>query len=128
MNGLRSVTPMAFVMARDGARARTFYREVLGLESSAEDEFGMEFDLAGVTMRLTAVPDFEPGAHPVLGWKVDDIVAAARALAARGVSFTIYPGFGQDELGIWSSPDGRTKVAWFNDSEGNVLSLAQSSR
>jgi hypothetical protein len=32
---------------------------------------------------------------------------------------------GQDELGIWSSPDGRTKLAWFADPDGNVLSLSQ---
>jgi predicted enzyme related to lactoylglutathione lyase len=32
---------------------------------------------------------------------------------------------GQDELGIWTAPDGGAKVAWFSDSEGNVLSLSQ---
>jgi hypothetical protein len=32
---------------------------------------------------------------------------------------------GQDELGIWTSPDGAAKVAWCNDSEGNLLSVSQ---
>jgi hypothetical protein len=31
---------------------------------------------------------------------------------------------GQDELGIWTSPDGQVKVAWFADPDGNVLSLS----
>jgi len=30
----------------------------------------------------------------------------------------------QDELGIWTAPDG-TKVAWFKDPDGNMLSVTQ---
>jgi hypothetical protein len=41
------------------------------------------------------------------------------------VVFTVYEGMGQDGLGIWTSPDGKGKVAWFNDPDGNVLSLTQ---
>jgi hypothetical protein len=61
----------------------------------------------------------------VLGWNVDDIEAAVDALAGRGISFAIYEGMGQDARGIWSAPDGRTKVAFFADPDGNGLSLAQ---
>ncbi len=71
------------------------------------------------------MPDCTPSAHPVLGWQVADIAAAAEALAAKGVAFTIYPGMGQDALGIWTSPDGAAKVAFFPDPDGNVLSLTQ---
>lgn len=31
--------------------------------------------------------------------------------------------FEQDELGIWTAPDGSAKVAWFEDPDGNLLSL-----
>jgi len=31
----------------------------------------------------------------------------------------------QDELGIWSHPDGKKKLAWFKDPDGNVLGLTQ---
>jgi hypothetical protein len=48
-----------------------------------------------------------------------------RALGAAGVAFTIYEGMGQDALGIWTSPDGAAKVAFFPDPDGNVLSLTQ---
>ncbi|MET0338831.1 MAG: hypothetical protein ABW063_13850 [Caulobacter sp.] len=37
---------------------------------------------------------------------------------------TIY-GMGQEADGIWSSPAGDVKVAWFTDPDGNVLSLAE---
>ena len=38
---------------------------------------------------------------------------------------TVYEGMGQDALGVWSSPDGATKLAWFPDPDGNVLMLSQ---
>jgi hypothetical protein len=54
---------------------------------------------------------------------VEDIEGTIRGLVARGVTMTIYPGLGQDELGIWIAPDGKAKVAFFNDPDGNALSL-----
>jgi hypothetical protein len=36
-----------------------------------------------------------------------------------------YSGIVQDELGIWSSPAGDAKVAWFEDPDGNTLSISQ---
>ena len=47
------------------------------------------------------------------------------ALRAKGVEFKIYEGFGQDAEGVWSSPDGGAKIAWFADRDENVLSLTQ---
>ena len=35
----------------------------------------------------------------------------------------IYDGMGQDALGIWTSPDGKSKIAFFNDPDGNALML-----
>ena len=32
---------------------------------------------------------------------------------------------GQDELGIWTSPDGSSKIAFFSDPDGNVLTLSE---
>ena len=37
----------------------------------------------------------------------------------------IYEGFGQDEVGIWYAPGGAAQIAWFEDSDGNLLSLTQ---
>lgn len=55
-------------------------------------------------------------------WRVPDIDAAVRELKGRGVRF--HEGDDKDELGIWSDPSGAGKVAWFDDPEGNTLSLA----
>jgi catechol 2,3-dioxygenase-like lactoylglutathione lyase family enzyme len=83
------------------------------------------FDLNGVMLRITTIKDHQPSKHTVLGWEVKDIVAEVKALKAKGVAFQTYEGFGQDELGIWNSPDGKARVAWFLDPDGNNLSFAQ---
>lgn len=122
---LADKTPVTFILTRDRAKAKAFYSDVLGLKQTGEDNFAVSYDLNGTPMRLTDVADHVPGAHTVLGWNVEDIGAAAAELKARGVEFLIYEGFGQDENGVWSSPDGAAKVAWFNDPDGNNLSLSQ---
>jgi len=76
-------------------------------------------------LRLTAIENHQPGHHTVLGWHVADIEAAIDALVAKGVTFAIYEGYGQDARGVWTHPASGTKVAWFLDPEGNNLSLTQ---
>ena len=39
--------------------------------------------------------------------------------------FKRYDGFDQDALGIWSAPEGGTKIVWFEDPDGNLLSVTQ---
>jgi hypothetical protein len=75
-------------------------------------------------LRVTIVKEVHAAGYTVLGWKVPDIVAAANGLIAGGIIFERYPGMQQDELGIWTSPDG-AKVAWFKDPDGNTLSISQ---
>ncbi|WP_199228467.1 MULTISPECIES: VOC family protein [unclassified Caulobacter] len=118
-------TPVAFIHVSDRQRALDFYGQALGLAVRSSDPFGDFLEAGEALIRLTALPDFKAGAHPVFGWNVADIEAAVRTLAGRGVVFTIYEGFGQDALGIWTAPDGKAKVAWFADPDGNVLSLSQ---
>jgi catechol 2,3-dioxygenase-like lactoylglutathione lyase family enzyme len=117
--------PVAFVSTADAERAIAFYRDRLGLELLARDDFGMFFAVGAGLLRLTPMPDFKAHPHPVLGWEVADIRAAAEGLTACGIALAVYEGMGQDELGIWTAPDGKAKVAWFADPDGNVLSLSE---
>jgi catechol 2,3-dioxygenase-like lactoylglutathione lyase family enzyme len=126
MTVLAQATAIVFMPSADVAGTTPFYRDLLGLPLIEEDVYGTVFDLGGgATMRLTAIGDHVAGPHPLLGWTVPDIGASVDGLAAGGVACEIYEGFGQDEKGIWTSPDGATKIAWFKDPEGNVLSVAQ---
>lgn len=119
-----AATPVSFVFTADRPRLRPFYADVLGLPVLSDDDFGTVFDIGGgARLRLTDIKDHEPSPHTVLGWEVPDIRSAMADLRAKGVRFEIYEGFGQDEDGVWSFQG--TQLAWFNDPEGNNLSLAQ---
>ena len=120
---LASAKAVTFIMTRNRAVAEPYYSGTLGLTRLPGDDFAAVYGVAGTILRITEVPEYVPSAHPALGWHVDDI---ATALTAKGVIFTVYEGYGQDALGIWTAPDGSAKVAWFNDPDGNVLSLTQS--
>ena len=126
MTSLSTAKPIMFIITRDRAASEAFYGDTLGLTRAPGDDFAAVYDLGGAALlRVTEVPDFVAGAHPALGWEVPDIVDAMQTLVDKGVAPTIYEGYCQDALGIWTSPDGAAKVAWFNDPDGNVLSLTQ---
>jgi catechol 2,3-dioxygenase-like lactoylglutathione lyase family enzyme len=116
---------MTFIATRSRDAARQFYGDTLGFRVMHEDDFAIVFDLNGTMLRISTVKDHTPALHTVLGWQVPDIVAAARALIAKGVTFNVYDGLEQDELGIWTAPGTTNRVAWFLDPDGNNLSIAQ---
>jgi catechol 2,3-dioxygenase-like lactoylglutathione lyase family enzyme len=115
---------VGFVPVRDGDRARAFYEGTLGLAVIEATPFAVVIDANGTMLRLTPVPELRPQPFTVAGWAVADMVASVRALTDAGVAFTRYEGMTQDELGIWTTPGG-DKVAWFDDPDGNTLSLTE---
>jgi len=123
MGILAAAKPAIVICTRDRARATAFYRDTLGLELAYEDNFAAVFNIGGATLRVSVVADFIPHEHTILGFVVPDVGATVRALREKGVSFNIYPGFKQDELGILAVSGGSVRVAWFTDPDGNVLSV-----
>jgi catechol 2,3-dioxygenase-like lactoylglutathione lyase family enzyme len=115
---------VAFVSTVDADRARRFYGEILALPLLEQTEFACVFQAPNAQLRVTIVSELSPAPHTVLGWRVSDLETAARALSARGAQPLRYDGIEQDELGVWRSPSG-ARVLWFNDPDGNVLSLTQ---
>lgn len=116
---------VAFAATRNPDRAKTFYRDTLGLRLVEEQlPFALVFDANGTMLRVSVVKEPAAAPYTVLGWEVPDIAATVRELAAAGVKFERYPGMAQDELGIWTAPGG-ARVAWFKDPDGNVLSVTQ---
>ena len=115
---------VAFAGVKDAERAKTFYRDTLGLRLVSEDGFALAFDANGTMLRVSLVREVVAAPYTVLGWEVDDIVAKAKALMTAGVILERYDFVKQDELGIWTAPGG-TRVAWFKDPDGNLLSISQ---
>ena len=122
---LTDAKPVTFINTADRHESEIFYREIIGLPLVGDDGFAAVFDLSGAVLRITELQGFVASPHPVLGWSVNDLAATMQKLASRGVTPSIYEGLGQDEWGIWTSPDGTVRVAWFCDPDGNVLSVVQ---
>lgn len=115
---------VGFVLTNDYDKARAFYEGALGCEVVSLDQFALVVTLGGHQIRIVNAADFTPLRSTVLGWEVSDIEAVADWLANRGVAFDKYPFVQDKERGIWTAPGG-SKVAWFKDPDGNVLSISQ---
>ena len=115
---------ISFVATVKPEKARLFYEKTLGLKFVSEDPFAIVFDVNGTMLRVQKVKEFVAAGYTVLGWEVADIRGEIEELAAKGVKFEVFPGIGQDELGVWTSPAGG-KIAWFKDPDGNLLSVSQ---
>jgi predicted enzyme related to lactoylglutathione lyase len=121
---LNKSTVVAFVATSRPDGAKTFYQQTLGLRLINDDPFAIVFDANGTMLRVQKVQNHTPPNYTVLGWDVTDIHATVKELSSRGVSCEQYEWLEQDEWGVWTSPSG-AKIAWFKDSDGNILSLTQ---
>ena len=114
----------AALPAQDLERARKFYEERLGLRPSSEDATGIHFVMGGTRFRLFKSGGKASGSHTQLAFIVQDLDSTVKKLGARGVQFESYdyPNFktvdGIADLGY-------THAAWFKDSEGNLLGIAE---
>ena len=122
---LNTADIIAFIGATDAARTRQFYGDKLGLDLIREEPgHALVFQAGATILRVSLVQELPGAQFTVLGWKVKDIEKTVDELAGRGVVFQHFPGFTQDEKGIWTTVDG-ARVAWFKDPDGNLLSLTQ---
>lgn len=122
---LASSKMVGFVPTRDSKKSREFYEGKLGFQFVSDDPFALVVRAGDTKIRVAKVPkDFTPVAFTILGWEVINIEAVVAWLKNRGVAFEKYPFVQDQELGIWTAPNG-DKVAWFKDPDGNVLSVAQ---
>jgi catechol 2,3-dioxygenase-like lactoylglutathione lyase family enzyme len=107
----------------DLQKAREFYAETLGLNTSEANDL-LTLHLAGDRDTLVyPKPDFVPATYTILNFEVEDIEKAVDELTARGVTFERYDGMKQDERGIHRA--GGPLIAWFTDPAGNILSVLQ---
>lgn len=120
---LSSEKLVAFVSTTNADRARAFYRDKLGLRLVSEDNFALVFDSGGAPLRVSLAQEIVPAKYTVLGWDVKDLRATVLELKKAGVTCEIFGFFKQDELGIWTAPNG-DQVAWFKDPDGNMLSVS----
>ena len=114
----------AFIPTLNPDKAKSFYKDILGLKLLSEDNYALEFEANGTLLRVTTVQELKPQEFTVLGWDVADIASTIKSLNEKGIVCEKYKFLEQDNLGVWTSPGG-TKVAWFKDLDGNILSLTE---
>jgi methylmalonyl-CoA/ethylmalonyl-CoA epimerase len=107
------------INAKDVPRASAFYRDVLGVQHLFDAGPKLSFfNLGGVRLMLTTAekPEFD---HPssILYLVVADIEAAFASLKGKGVAFDDEPHL------VAKMPDHELWMAFFRDSEGNLLAL-----
>lgn len=116
---------IAFVTVVDVDKARSFYRDTLGLRLVSEDlPFALVFDANGIMLRAAISKNRANVQGTVLGWEVPDVESAVDEFVSAGVSFERYSFLKQDDRGIWTSPSG-ARVACFKDPDENLLSLSE---
>jgi len=119
-----STKAVAFVATTKPAESLPFYRDLLGLALIEDTPFAIVFDAFGTQLRIQKAQQVVQAPYTAFGLQVDDIAAETRRLQEHGVTFVRYPHFEQDAQGVWTAPGG-SKVAWFYDPDGNLLSLSQ---
>lgn len=120
---------IAMIPVKDYARARQFYTEVLGLtEQKVAENAPPSFVTANGSQLVLFVPnESTTPTHTLASFAVDNIEQVVNSLQAQGVQFEHVEmpdgGPATAENGIMEM-DG-SKIAWFKDSEDNILGIGQ---
>ena len=123
MLGKAEVTPM--IPVKDIDRARSFYRDTLGLDT--RDEMGGELLAvhSGDTRICVYKSEFAgTNKATALTFDVDDVEHEVADLKSKGVFFEHYDLDGLERQGDFYVAEGM-KTAWFKDPDGNILSLLE---
>jgi catechol 2,3-dioxygenase-like lactoylglutathione lyase family enzyme len=116
---------IAYVPVSDLARAKKFYEDTLGFRALESSDVGSMYE-SGKGTRFFAYKSAGAGTNQASTafWDVPDIEAEVADLKRRGVVFEEYdtPGYRTVD-GI--ATGGGVKSAWFKDTEGNILAIAQ---
>jgi predicted enzyme related to lactoylglutathione lyase len=114
----------ATLPAADLQRARRFYEEKLGLTATQLGQDSVFFGDGASAFQVYETPNAGSAKNTQLTWLVDDLDTEMRRLQDAGVEFEDYdqPGL-KTENGV-AEIDG-SRAAWFRDSEGNILCIAQ---
>jgi predicted enzyme related to lactoylglutathione lyase len=111
--------------AADLVRAKRFYAAQWGRTPESELEGGLYYRCGRDSRFSVFTSQGEAsGTHTQAMWLVEDVESEVAALKARGVVFEEYDVPSLSTVNSIATL-GPGKGAWFKDSEGNLLSLAQ---
>jgi catechol 2,3-dioxygenase-like lactoylglutathione lyase family enzyme len=114
----------AIAPAADLDRARRFYADALGLTPADENPGGLTYRLGGGTELFLYLTEYAGQAgHTIAAFAVADLAQEVEDLRSRGVQFEHYDMPEVTWEGDIASNPEMGSVAWFKDSEGNILAM-----
>ena len=121
---LSATMVVATIPVTDLERAKTFYRDALGLDLLWENPASARFRCGEVSeLSVFKRPGIE-SEHTLAHFEVTDVEATVRDLVAKGVTFLDY-----DEGPLKTTNHiaqvGPARGAWFHDPDGNTLGVRQ---
>jgi catechol 2,3-dioxygenase-like lactoylglutathione lyase family enzyme len=116
----------AILPSQDLERSKAWWAEKVGMKPAREDMGGAWFECAdGTWIGMVQTPNAGTAKNTALSFQVTGIESLMEDLRARGVVFEDYdmgPDF-KTKDGLLEM--GGYKAAWFVDSEGNIIEIAQ---
>jgi len=114
--------------AQNVARARAFYADKLFLKPYKEHADHLYFEVGRTTFIIFPSTGAPSGTHDQLGFIVEDVESTVARLQSKGVTFEVFPGPPGATMKNGIMDRGSMKAAWFKDTEGNLISIAEFSQ
>lgn len=113
----------ATIPATNLARAKTWYKDKLGLMPFSEDENGAIYHVGGGTgFLLYPTPNAGKAPNTLMSFGSTDVEADVKDLKSHGVVFEDYDMPGLKTVNSIANM-GMYHAAWFRDADGNILAI-----
>lgn len=121
---LKNSNLIVTIPVEDIQRARNFYEQKLGLDSAQQTDGGLYYQLENSTKLYLYERKPFKCEHTIASFIVDDVEDTMKNLEEKGVVFEEYD---TDEIKTVNkiATKGNSKIAWFKDSEDNILAISQ---
>ncbi|MGH2711501.1 MAG: VOC family protein [Actinomycetota bacterium] len=124
MSIIESCEAHATLPVADMERAKTWYREKLGLTPKEEDVGGAYYETGGTKWGLFPTPYAGTAKNTQIEFRCPDAKALVEELKAKGVTFEKFEMDGIEWDGDVATMGG-FRGAWFKDSEGNTIGIGE---
>lgn len=113
----------ATIAVKDTKMAKKFYEGALGLKPAASGEPGvLSYKSGNSTVFVYESRYAGTNKATAATWVVDDVEGVVKDLKAKGVTFEHYD-MPETTRRVDIHVSGKTRVAWFKDPDGNILSV-----